>query len=366
MNRGRDVQQVLTMQIWLPEPKYPSPQQLTNFFEQLLPRVRVLPGVESASVVNYPPLGLLGTGVPVEGQMKRDSRDAPLVHYWVVSPGYFRTVGLSLRRGRLLDEQDTEQVGGAVVISERLAQRLFPGQDALGKQLRPLFPTNTNAFWIPHARNAPFSVVGIVPDIKEDGLLPLAQPQMYLAYRQNPTRITHLLIRTAANPLDMVRAVRSEVAAIDPNQPVFDVRTLESVTVEAFSRQQAVAVLLGIFAGLALLLAAVGIYGVVASAVSVRTREMGIRAALGASRQNLLRLIVRQALRPVLAGIGIGLAGAVAVNRLFLGLLAGLDTWDSSAAAVVCLSLVVVATGAAFLPASWAAKVDPVFALRNE
>jgi len=366
MNRGLNVQQVLTMQIWLPEAKYPLPQELTNFFEQLLPRVRVLPGVESASVVNYPPLGLLGTSVRVEGQIKLSSRETPLVHYWIVSPEYFHTVGLSLRRGRLFDEQDTDQASGAVVISERLAERLFPGQDALGMHLRPLFPMNSSAFWIPHARHDPLTVVGIVPDIKEDGLFPLAQPQMYLAYRQNPTRITHLLVRTAANPLKTARAVQGEVAAVDPNQPVFDVRTLESVTEEAFSRQQVGAALLGVFAGLALLLAAVGIYGVVASAVSVRTREIGIRAALGASRQNLVRLIVREALRAVLAGIGVGLAGAVALTRVLSGLFAGLETWDTSAAALVCLSLIGVATGAAFLPASWAAKVDPVFALRTE
>ena len=153
---------------------------------------------------------------------------------------------------------------------------------------------------------------------------------------------------------------------LDPNQPVFDVRTLESVTEEAFSRQEVVAALLGVFAGLALLLAAVGIYGVVASAVSARTREMGIRSALGARRPDLVRLVVSEALRPVLAGIGIGLAGAVAMNRVLSGLLAGLQTWDSVAAAVVCVGLIAVATGAAYVPALWAAKVAPVFALRCE
>jgi putative ABC transport system permease protein len=253
MNRGLDVHQVLTMQIWLPEAKYPGPQELASFFEQLLPRVRVLPGVESASVVNYPPLGLIGTSVRVEGQIRFNSQEAPIAHYWIVSPEYFHTVGLSLRSGRLFDEHDAGQAPAVVVISERLAQGLFPGQEALGKHLRPLFPTNTNAFWIPHSRNVPFMIVGIVPDIIEEGLLPSAQPQMYLPYRQNPTRITHLLVRTASDPLAVARAVRAEVSALDPNQPVFDVRTLESVTGEAFSRQQVMAALVGVLAGLALL-----------------------------------------------------------------------------------------------------------------
>src|SRR5215471_21531482 len=123
-----------------------------------------------------------------------------LVHYWIVSPEYFHTVGLSLLRGRLLDEHDIAQASGVVVISERLAHYLFPGQDAIGQHLRPLLPQNTSAFWVPHSQNAPLTVVGIVPDVIEDGLLSSAQPQMYLAYRQNPTRITHLLVRTAAGP----------------------------------------------------------------------------------------------------------------------------------------------------------------------
>jgi ABC-type lipoprotein release transport system permease subunit len=266
----------------------------------------------------------------------------------------------------VLEEQDTDPANAAVVVSEQLAQRLFPGQDALGKQLRPLFPANTNAFWIPQTRNVSLTVVGIVADVKEEGLLPLAQPQMYLAYRQSPTRITHLLVRTAAKPLDMARAIRSEVSALDPNQPVFDVRTLESITEEAFSRQQVAAALLSVFASLALFLAAVGIYGVVASGVTGRTREMGIRAALGACRQNLVGLVVGEALRPVLAGVGVGLAGALAVNRFLLSLLAGLQTWDASSAVVVCLSLITAAIGAACIPALWAARVDPAFALRCE
>jgi putative ABC transport system permease protein len=366
MNRNLDVHGVLTMQIWLAEAKYSGPEELTNFFEQLLPRVKALPGVESTSVVNYPPLGLLGTSVPVMGKIGTDTREQLLVHYWIVSPQYFHTVGLSLLRGRLLEEQDNGQAPGVVVISERLAERLFPGEDALGKQLRPLFPQNTSVFWVPRPNSVLFKVVGIVPDVREDGLLSMAQPQMYLAYRQNPTRITHLLVRTVVSPPAAGRAVQSQVSMVDPNQPVFDVRTLESVTGEAFSRQQVMAVLLAGFASLALLLAAVGIYGVVASSVSARTREMGIRLALGASRQNLIRLSVTQALRPVLVGIVIGLAGAVAVNRVVAGMLSGLAIWDSSAAAAVCLSMIAVSTAAAYVPACWASKVDPVLALRQE
>ena len=186
----------LSMQIWLPAAKYPGAQGLDAFFEQLLPRVRALPGVTSASLVNCPPLGLLGTTVGVEGGTAADLQAAPTVHYWVVGADYFRTVGLPVLRGRSLQEQDTGRTAGAVVISERLAERLFPGQDPIGQQLRPRFPTNTNAFWVPQAMGGAYTVAGVVPDIQEEGLFP-PMPQMYLAYPQNPTRVAHLLVRTA-------------------------------------------------------------------------------------------------------------------------------------------------------------------------
>jgi putative ABC transport system permease protein len=363
MGRGLDIHQVFTMQIWLPEAKYPGPQELANFYEQLLPRIRALPGVDSASIVNYPPLGLIGTSVRVDSAIRTDREQGPFVHYWVISPEYFHTVGLKLLRGRLLERQDSEQAAGSVVVSGRLAQLLFPGQDALGKPIRTLFPTNTSAFWIPHSITDRLTIVGIVPDIQEDGLQGAAQPQMYLAYRQSPTRIAHLLVRSAATRT-VAREVGDEVAALDPDLPVFDVRPLESITSEAFSRQEVLAALFSAFAVLALVLAAIGIYGAVASAVSMRIREMGIRAALGATRAALLRAVISETLRPLLAGIGIGLTGAAAMNRVLSGLLAGLQTWDWMAAATVCAGLMVVAVSASFVPAWWAARVDPAAALR--
>jgi putative ABC transport system permease protein len=366
MGRGLDVERLLTMQIWLPPAKYPGTPELTQFFEQLLPRVRALPGVESASLANYPPLALLGTSVRVTAPDEGDGRDAALVHYWVVSPEYLHTAGLRLRRGRFFDEQDGGAIRGAVVISERLARQLFPGKDAIGRQLRTLFPTNSNAFWIPNSSNPPLTIAGVVADIEEDGLLSSGQPQMYLAYRQSPTRVAHLLVRTDANPAVLAHAVQKEVSALDPDQPLSDVRTLESATAEAFSRQRLAAALLGAFACAALLLAVVGIYGVVASTTGSRTREIGIRAALGATRRNLVRLVVMETLRPIVAGIAIGLAGAAALHHTLAGLLVGLATWDASTAAVVCLGLTAVAAGAACIPAIGAAKADPAVALRRE
>jgi putative ABC transport system permease protein len=183
---------------------------------------------------------------------------------------------------------------------------------------------------------------------------------------QNPTRITHLLVRTESNPLSVAGAVRSEVSALDRNQPVFDIRTLDSVTEEAFSRREVIGALLGVFASLALFLAAVGIFGVIASTVGARTREFGIRVALGARREEVTRLVVGQALRPILAGVAAGVAGAAAANRLLSGVVAGIEGWDFSTATVVCLLLIGVAAAAAYVPARRAAKVDPVIALRCE
>ena len=371
MNRGLDVHNVMTMQIWLPEAKYPGPPQLAQFFERLLERVRTLPGVLSASVVNYPPLGILGTSVGVEGETPLERWEAPVAQYWVVTPEYFRTVGLPLRGGRLFNEHDNDASHGVVVISERLAERLFPGQDPVGRRLRPLFPANNaNAFWIPHATGGPLTIVGMVPDVNSDGLIPSdqprPQPQVYLPYLQNPTRITHLLVRTESNPLSVAGAVRSEVSALDRNQPVFDIRTLDSITEEAFARQEVVGALLGVFASLALFLAAVGIFGVIASTVGARTREFGIRVALGARREDVTRLVIGQALRPILAGVVAGLAGAVAANRMLSSALAGIEAWDSSTAVVACLLLIGVAAAAACVPAHRAAQADPVAALRCE
>jgi putative ABC transport system permease protein len=365
MDRGLDVRQVLTTQIWLPEARYPGARQLSDFFADLLPRVRALPGVESASVVNYPPLGLLGTSVPVDRQAANERRDAPTARYWIVSPDYRRTVRLPLLRGRSLEERDTEQTAGAAVISARLAERLFPGEDALGKALWPRFPANTNAFWIPYATSASFTVVGIVPDIVEDGLLSTPLPQMYFPWRQSPARVGHLLVR-AANPQAIARAIRSAVQSVDPGQAVSEIRSLESLTGEAFSRQTVASALLAVFAALALLLASVGIYGVVAAAVGGRTREMGIRIALGARRGRLVSMIVGEAMLPVWAGTAIGLPAARWLDRALASRLAGLEAWDLAAASAVCAILIAVAALASYIPALRASKADPILALRSE
>ncbi len=364
MNRGLDAHNVLTMQIGLPETKYPEPAQMADFFDRLGRRLRTLPGVEAASVVNYPPAGLIATSVPVEGATNTGG-ETPVARYWVVGPEYFSAVRLPLLAGRAFEERDRDESRGVAVVSQSFARRFFPGGSAIGKQIRPQFP-ESNAFWIPYSKKARLTIVGVVSDVNEDGLAEAALPQMYLPYPQNPTRIAHVLVRTSSDPRRIAAAARSEVWSVDRDQPVFDVRTLEDVVSESFSQQQVLGLLLGVFAGVALILAAVGIYGVVAYTTSARTREVGIRVALGAQRRDVMQLVLRQALTPVFGGVALGLGGAAAANRVLAGVLAGTHTFDGFLSAAVGVLLICVAGAAAYGPALRAARTEPLAALRWE
>jgi len=368
VKRGLDLHNVLTMQIWLPKAKYSAGRQVANFFHQLLQRVETLPGVESASAVNFPPLALQSTAVnfTVEGRATPTTlEDVPTTRYWVVTPDYFRTTGIALLSGRAFTEQDADEKRGAAIVSENFARRFWPGEDAVGKRLTPLFP-KLKAFWLPEANNLPVTVVGVVRDIKHDGLDDNSLPQMYLPYRQNPSSIMNLLVRTPSDPMRWAAAVRREVYAVDGDQPVFDIKTMEDVVAESSSQPRVLTSLLGVFAALALMLAAVGIYGVVAYSVSQRTHEIGIRIALGAQQSNILRLVVGQGLVLVTTGVAIGLVGAFVVTRVLSSLLFGVSTTDPLTFGGTTLLLVGVAVLACYIPARKAAKVDPMVALRCE
>jgi putative ABC transport system permease protein len=246
-----------------------------------------------------------------------------------------------------------------------MAQRLWPGESPLGKRIRPLFP-NTGHYWLPKSRNPWLTVVGVAGDVRLDGIAAVQLPQMYLPYAQSPTAILHLMVRTTGAAPRWSAALRDAILALDRDQPVFDVRPLDAVLEDSTTRAGTVAAVLSSFAGLAVLLAAVGIHGVIAYAVARRTREIGIRMAIGAAPGAVTRMVLRQVMVTVGSGIAIGLIGAVGAGRIYKAFLTGIGPTDLPTLSAITLLFAIVALLAAWFPARRAARVDPVVALRME
>ena len=367
MDRGLSTHNLLKGQLWLPKARYPRPPQAAQFYDQLVARLATLPGVESASAVNFVPLDVQSTVVPieVEGQALPPPGQQNQVRYYVVTPEYFRTVSLPLKRGRGFDAHDNDEKNGVVVVSQRFAERYWGSSDPLGKRLRTIFPPG-NSYWQAESSNAWLKVVGVVGDIRYDGLWNPGLPQMYLPMLQNPSSIMNVMLRTAGPPLALTEAVRSQVHALDPEQPVFDVKTMDDVLTNSFSRPNLMAGLLLVFAALALVLAAVGVYGVLSYSVAQRTQEIGVRLAFGAQPSELVRLVLRQGMGLVLLGVVLGLAGAWASVRLLADWLYGIEPRDPATFAAAAAFLVLVALAACYLPARRASRLDPMAALRCE
>jgi predicted permease len=370
MNRGLDVKNVLTMQIWLPQRQYPDGRGVGRFYQQVLTRIRLLPGVKSASAANFTPLAVQSAGVGFTTEPYPPSanppQDAPFAKVSVITPDYFETMGIPLLAGRDFTEQDADERHGVVIISEAMARRFWPGHDPIGQRVWPMFSKVRNFYDIESANHA-LAIVGIVGDIRQDGTLdPAGLTQMYVPYLQNPSAIMSLLIRTEHNPLSWASTVQNQVWSVDKDQPVSNIRTMEDVVAETFSRPSAIAWLLDSFAFLALILTCIGIYGVTSYSVSRRTRELGIRMALGARSGAVLTLVLREGLSTVATGVTAGLLGALAVGRLLSSLLYGISSYDPFTYASVALVLAAVALLACYIPARRAMRVDPAVALRHE
>ena len=355
---GFNPDSVLTMNLILPRTKYPEEIQRSAFYADLVNRVKAIPGVQSAAVVNYLPLGgsnssdaflVEGLPEPPPGQ-EEDGR------YRVCSPDYFEAMSITVLKGRAFNDQDRAGAPPVVIVNETLARKYWPNQDPIGKRIR---------FYGPIDRAPWMQVVGMIRDVKHELDIPV-RPEYYLPHAQDAWSSMVLVTKTAGDPAAMAGVIRQQVWGIDKDQPVFDVRTMRevrsiSVAVYSFS-----SVTLGIFAGVALLLAAIGIYGVMAFAVTQRTHEIGVRMALGAKSRDVLRLVVVNGMKLALFGIGIGLVGAWALTRLMKTLLFGVHATDLLTFSAVSVCLLVAALLACYIPARRATKVDPLVALRYE
>jgi putative ABC transport system permease protein len=359
VDRGFNTDNILTMVIRLPDATYSKDPQIVNFFGQALERIRSLPTVRSAGMVNFLPLyGGLGsaTGIKIEGRPEPPPGQGPSADVRVADAGYFQTMGIPLLRGRNFSDTEQKEARQVILINEALAQKHFPNEDPLGKRMDvAMFE---KPFWA--------EIVGVVGNVRYDSLIDESPPAVYFPHPDLTYSFMTLVIRTDGDPTAIAPAVQREIRALDPNQPVSDVRTMEQVMSEWVSRSRFNTLLLGLFAALATLLSAVGIFGVMNYSVALRTRELGLRLAIGAQPRQVLLLVLKQGLLLTVLGVVVGLAGALALTRLLSGLLFGVEAIDVSTFATISLLLVIVSLLACYLPARRAMRIDPLQALRYE
>ena len=356
---GFDRTNVLTARINLPRSKYATETQSMAFQQQLLPRVQSLPGVESAGTINHTPLSGFGIIVftEIEGVPPPDTKKDDAIGVGSVSLQYFQTMKIPLLSGRYYDERDGVDTQKVAIANEAFARRFFPNGDVLGKRVGFACPENAGLCR---------TIVGVVGNVRQESLTDDVAAELYLPSTQMPMNGMTLVVRTTADPLTVANAVRSEVLAVDKNQPIFDVKTLDQRVNDSVAASRSLMLLFSAFALLALVLAAVGIYGIVSYSVTQRTHEIGIRMALGARAGNVLSLIMKNGLTLVLTGIVIGIAGALALTRFLTTLLFGVTPTDSVTFVVVSLVFFVIAIVASLIPALRATRVDPLVALRYE
>ena len=356
---GFNTTNLLTMNVWLPHAKYPDAPKWVAFYDQISQRIEALPGVRSAGLTGVLPIShnFDRRSIQVETHPVPEGQEADVDTY-IVTPGYLRTMQIPLLKGRELTAQDVAGVEPVALISETFARRYWPGEDALGKRIK---------FKGSSTRPQPWrAIVGVVRDVKQYGVDKESTMQLYLPEAQSAVSWLTLVVRTTGDPAGALNAVRSEIRGVDPDQAVFEVATMDGLLAEAIAKRRFVMVLLAVFAALALVLAGIGIYGVMAYTVAQRTREMGIRMALGAQAGDVLRLVVGHGMRLALGGVGIGLMAAFGLTRLMKALLFGVSATDLLTFALIAAMLLSVALLAALVPGRRAMKADPVIALRHE
>ncbi len=358
---GLRTEYLLTARLQLPGAAYPKNENIIAFFDQLLPRIRALPGVDAASTIV--PLPLSGSNMVTSFDMEEhplpegQQNGAPVR---IIATDYFKTMGIPVKQGRVFDENDRFNSPPVVIVNERFANKFFPGQNVVGKRIKPGLAADETG-------DKMREIVGVVGNVKHLSLKNEDSPEMYLPRTQIPFDIVSLVVRgNVSNPAALTPAIRKELAKLDPAIPLTSIRVFDEYISRSLARPRFNALLLSIFAGTALILTAIGIYGVLAYSVSQRTNEIGIRIALGAGQSNIFRLVVGQAMMLVAISMAFGLAGAIAATRLLNSLLFGVGAWDPMTFAAIVLLIGAVAFLAAWLPARRATRVDPVVALRAE
>jgi putative ABC transport system permease protein len=359
VNPGLRTDNILTMSLSLPEVKYDTPLKRVNFFKTLTERLEALPGVQSAGAVVFLPLRVsilsfrIGvTRFQIQGQAPLPQDQQPLADYRSATAGYFGTMGIALRQGRLFDQRDGVDSTRVAIVNEAMVRRFFAAQNPLGHYLLSGGPARV--------------IVGVVADAKLYGLDTPVEPAIYVPHPQQASDSMGLVIRTRRDPAAIAGAVRREILKLDSEQPISDVRTMDRVLSDSLMLRRLSMLMLSVFAGLALILATVGIYGLTAYSVSRRTHEIGLRVALGANQSQVLRLVVGRGLIIALLGAAVGLAAAFELTRALAGMLYGVTATDPLVFAGVPLLLIAVSVIASFVPARRATRIDPLAALRYE
>ncbi|MGH9971007.1 MAG: ABC transporter permease [Pyrinomonadaceae bacterium] len=377
VNPGFSYDQLTSFSISLPQRKYASEEQRSEFFKRLVENIRGLPGVEAVAAASGLPLGNNGwqTSFVIDGRPLPPRDETPLMEACTVTPDYFRAMNIPLLRGRYFNDQDNrsfltgrdlsklnegeKMIAGtnAIIIDEEFARRYWPNEDAVGKRIKfgsdPKSPTLT--------------VVGVVGRVKMDGLSQDSnRVQGYFPFAQLPFSGMAVIIKASGDPNQLIASAREQVKAVDPEQPIYSIRTMNEIRAESVAPERLNLTLLSIFAGIALVLAIVGIYGVMSYSVTQRTHEIGIRMAIGAQPRDVFRMVMGQGMLLAMIGVAIGLVGAFGLTRLMTAMLFGVEPTDPATFVVIALLLTVVALVACYVPGRRATKVDPVVSLRYE
>jgi len=362
INPGFNTENVLTMGVSITGQQYAESHRVSAFYQELIERVKALPGAEAVGAVNVLPLsgGSFSNSFNIDGRPKAPG-EIRVADYRAASPDYFRVMDIPLIKGRAFSDRDGKDAPGVAVINDTLARRYFPNEDPLGKRVF----VDTGVEMAVYGKAIPREIIGVVGDVRHASLDAQPKPEIYVPFLQNPQGMT-LVVRTKSEPGQMSASVRNAVAALDKDQLVYRVKTMDQLRADSLAQWHFFMLLLGVFAVAALILAIVGVYGVISYSVSQRRHELGIRLALGAGASDILRLVIRQGMVLVLLGIGIGLVAAIALNRVIFSVLAGIPTTDPVTYAAVSLLLIAVAMVACFLPAHRATKIDPITTLREE